>query len=179
MSILRSFPPICAPGATRLILGSMPGVASLQAREYYAHPRNAFWTIAETLFGIARDLPYAERVRALEAAGLAVWDVLKACRRNGSLDSAIEAQSIVANDFRRFLKRNPGITRIYFNGNMARQLFDRHVLPTLTEKQQLIPRVTLPSTSPANAGFSLPQKTQAWRVVGAQGLSNPRPSGSR
>lgn len=143
----------------------MPGVASLQAVQYYAHPRNAFWTIAESLFGIAPGQPYLERVCALEAAGVAVWDVLKACQRTGSLDSAIEADSVVANNFRRFLKQNPGIGRIYFNGNTARQLYDRHVLATLAASQQLIPRFTLPSTSPANAGLSLQEKIRAWRVI--------------
>jgi double-stranded uracil-DNA glycosylase len=161
----HGFRPIGVPGATRLVLGSMPGVASLQAGEYYAHPRNAFWEIAEALFGISRTQPYAERVLALETAGVAVWDVLKACRRSGSLDSAIETGSIVTNDFRRFLRRNPGINRIYFNGGMAHALFERHVLPTLAEDQRLIARFTLPSTSPANARLTLAQKSLAWRVI--------------
>jgi double-stranded uracil-DNA glycosylase len=163
--ISRSFPPIAGSNAARLILGSMPGTASLQAREYYAHPRNAFWTIVESLLDIKRAAPYAERCDALATAGIAVWDVLKACRRSGSLDSAIEPDSIVANDFRRFLQRNPGIERIYFNGNTARRLYDRHVLATLPRRQQLIPRFTLPSTSPANASFSLQDKIRAWRVI--------------
>jgi double-stranded uracil-DNA glycosylase len=143
----------------------MPGTASLQAREYYAHPRNAFWTIVESLLDIERTAPYSERCDALANAGVAVWDVLKACRRSGSLDSAIEPDSVVANDFRRFLQRNPGIERIYFNGNTARRLYDRHVLATLAQSQQLIPRFTLPSTSPANAGCSLQDKIHAWRVI--------------
>jgi double-stranded uracil-DNA glycosylase len=143
----------------------MPGAASLRVAEYYAHPRNAFWMIAESLCGIAKDAPYPARVRALEAAGIAVWDVLETCRRSGSLDSSIEPESIVANDFSGFLQQNPGIRRIYFNGGAARQLYDRHVLGTLPENLQLIPRITLPSTSPANAGFSLQEKTRAWRVI--------------
>jgi double-stranded uracil-DNA glycosylase len=136
--ISRSFPPIAGSDASRLILGSMPGTASLQAREYYAHPRNAFWTIVESLLDIKRAAPYSERCGALATAGFAVWDVLKACRRSGSLDSAIEPDSIVANNFRRFLQRNPGIER---------------------------PRITLPSTSPANASFTLQEKIRAWRVI--------------
>jgi TDG/mug DNA glycosylase family protein len=163
---VRSFRPIIGSNATRLILGSMPGAASLQAREYYAHPRNAFWSIMESLLGIKRAAPYATRSRALAAAGVAVWDVLESCRRPGSLDSAIELHSIVTNDFERFLRQNPGITRIYFNGNTARRLFDRHVLPQLADSQKQIARITLPSTSPAHAGLSLPQKTRAWRVIG-------------
>jgi double-stranded uracil-DNA glycosylase len=164
--ISRSFPPIAGSNASKLILGSMPGTASLQAREYYAHPRNAFWTIVESLLDIQRAAPYSERCDALVAAGIAVWDVLKVCRRSGSLDSAIEPDSIVANNFRIFLQRNPGIERIYFNGNTARRLYDRHVLATLSQNQQLIPRFTLPSTSPANASFTLQEKIRAWRAIG-------------
>jgi TDG/mug DNA glycosylase family protein len=151
--------------ATRLILGSMPGVASLQAHEYYAHPRNAFWPIMESLFSIARTLPYAQRTTALADAGIAVWDVLRHCRRNGSLDSAIEPDSMVANDFRRFLQQNQKISRIFFNGGTARKLYDRHVLPSLPEAIQHIPRITLPSTSPANAGLSMREKARAWKVI--------------
>jgi TDG/mug DNA glycosylase family protein len=165
MTRLRSFRPIRGPRVTRLILGSMPGAASLQAAEYYAHPRNAFWMVMEALFGIARTLPYPERMHALEAAGVAVWDVLATCRRRGSLDSAIELDSIVPNDFARFLQEHPGIQRIYFNGATARRLYDRHVLPTLPVEQQQITLLTLPSTSPANAGLSLQQKIEAWRVI--------------
>lgn len=162
---LRSFPPISGSNATRLILGSMPGVASLQAQEYYAHPRNAFWPIMESLFGIPRTMPYAERTLALANAGIAVWDVLKHCRRNGSLDSAIETDSLVANDFRRFLQQHREIGHIFFNGGTARKLYDRHVLAGLPETMQQIPRITLPSTSPANAGFSAHEKARAWQVI--------------
>lgn len=162
---LRSFPPVQGSHASTLILGSMPGVASLQAQEYYAHPRNAFWTIMESVLGIERSAHYSVRTKALAEAGICVWDVLKACRRSGSLDSAIERDSIVPNDFRRFLRQHPGINRIFFNGNAARQLYDRHVLPTLAADQKLIARITLPSTSPANAGSSLREKTQAWQAI--------------
>lgn len=143
----------------------MPGAASIAAREYYAHPRNAFWTIVESLFGIERAAPYSERVQVLTCAGIAVWDVLKTCRRNGSLDSAIEADSLVVNDLRRFLEKNPGIDHVYFNGGTARALFERHVASTLTDNQSPLARTTLPSTSPAHAGMSLAQKTRSWRVI--------------
>ncbi|MEO6368460.1 MAG: DNA-deoxyinosine glycosylase, partial [Steroidobacteraceae bacterium] len=103
---IRSFLPIRGPNARVLILGSMPGIASLNASEYYAHPRNAFWSVAEALFGIARAQPYGARVRGLELAGIAVWDVLAECRRRTSLDSHIEPASVVVNDLRAFLRRN-------------------------------------------------------------------------
>ncbi len=143
----------------------MPGAASLRAAEYYAHPRNAFWKIAESLWRVDQHAAYDERVRALQAAGVAVWDVLRTCRRSGSLDSGIERESAVANDFREFLQHHPGITRVYFNGNTARDLYDRHVLATLPENLQLIARYTLPSTSPANARLSLLEKTRAWHAI--------------
>lgn len=167
---LRSFLPIRGPNARVLILGSMPGIASLGAVEYYAHPRNAFWSIAEALFGIVRAQPYAARVRALEQAHVAVWDVLAACRRRTSLDSDIEPASIVVNDLRDFLRRNAGIGHVYFNGDTARKLYERHVLPTLTPRQQQLPRLVLPSTSPAHAGLTLQQKIKAWAVI-RQGLT--------
>jgi double-stranded uracil-DNA glycosylase len=143
----------------------MPSVASLAAREYYGHPRNAFWTIMESLFGVERAAPYPDRVHALTRAGIAVWDVLQTCRRQGSLDSAIEPDSLVVNDLRRFLAKNPAVHHIYFNGGTARVLFERHVLSTLPGHRQAIARTTLPSTSPAHAGLSLAEKIRAWRVI--------------
>jgi hypoxanthine-DNA glycosylase len=162
---LRSFPPMGGPDARVLILGSMPGAASLRALEYYAHPRNAFWNIAQALFGIDRTQPYAARAQALQVAGIAVWDVLATCRRRTSLDADIEPASIVANDLRGFLRRNDGIRHIYFNGDTARRLYERHVLATLTASQRQIPRQALPSSSPAHAARTLQQKIEAWSVI--------------
>lgn len=162
---VRSFPPIAAPTATRLVLGTMPGRMSLAAREYYAHPRNAFWDIMQQLLGIPRELPYRERVQGLQQAGIAVWDVLAACTRTTSLDSDILPASIVPNDFVPFLSTHPNIRRIFFNGNNARRLFERHVLPVLTPRQHQIERVTLPATSPAHARMSRTQKAKEWRAI--------------
>lgn len=162
---VRSFPPLGTPRATRLILGTMPGKMSLAAREYYAHPRNAFWDIMQSLYGIQRELPYGERVRGLERAGLAVWDVLAACSRSSSLDSDILGDSIVPNDFVPFLTTHPQIRGIYFNGNSSRRLFERHVLPTLTPRQGGIALVTLPATSPAHARMTRAEKIRGWKVL--------------
>ncbi|HPV23953.1 MAG TPA: DNA-deoxyinosine glycosylase, partial [Casimicrobium sp.] len=95
---ITSFPPLIAPNATRLILGSMPGVASLAAAQYYAHPQNAFWRIMGAVAGFDAALSFDERVAELARAGVALWDVLAACERSGSLDSAIARKSEVAND---------------------------------------------------------------------------------
>jgi len=162
---VQSFPPLGHSRATRLVLGTMPGKASLQAGEYYAHPRNAFWFIMQELFGVPRELPYARRVAELAKRELAVWDVLAACTRGTSLDSDIVPESAVPNDFTAFLTRHRRIGAIYFNGGPARALFERHVAPILSPRHQAIARVTLPSTSPTHARRSHAQKLEAWRVI--------------
>lgn len=162
---VQSFPPLGNTRATRLVLGSMPGKASLQAGQYYAHPRNAFWFIIEGLFGIPRELAYARRVRELAATGLAVWDVLAACTRGTSLDSDIVPDSCVPNDFNGYLARHRLIRTIYFNGGPARALFERHVVPGLAPGHLGIERVTLPSTSPTHARRSHADKLEAWRII--------------
>src|SRR3954462_2146542 len=97
-----SFPPIESRTARVLVLGSMPGTASLRASQYYAYQHNAFWPIMGGLFGAGPEIPYAKRIAILRRAGLAVWDVLASCAREGSLDADIDEGSIVLNDFRTF-----------------------------------------------------------------------------
>src|SRR5262245_9622187 len=109
----------------------MPGAASLQAGQYYAHPRNAFWPVLEAVWGIPATEDYAGRVHAAQQAGIAIWDVLASCKRRSSLDADIERGSIVVNDFAAFLHGHPAIRAIAFNGGTAAQLFRRHVLPGL------------------------------------------------
>ena len=159
---LRAFPPLVAPGAHTLILGSMPGVASLAAGEYYAHPRNLFWPLMGELCGVAATAPYAARVAAFTAAGYALWDVLAACARSGSLDSAIVRESIEGNDFAAFFAAHPAIDRVFCNGSAAHTLFRRHVaaLPGVPASV-----VRLPSTSPANAGQTFAERRAAWQAV--------------
>ncbi|OZF28134.1 DNA-deoxyinosine glycosylase [Rhodococcus sp. 14-2496-1d] len=158
MNVVHSFEPIVGPGATILILGSMPGVASLAAQQYYAHPRNAFWPIMGTLFGAGPELPYDERTERLRGHGVAVWDVLKLCTREGSLDSAIVESSIEANDFGNLFAENPGIDRVFFNGAKAAESYRRHVR-TVTPHVRF---TRLPSTSPALATLDLAAKTLEW-----------------
>jgi TDG/mug DNA glycosylase family protein len=163
--LARSFPPIADSRAQVLVLGSMPGVASLGAGEYYAHPRNAFWPIMGELFGAGPELPYAARRERLMAAGVAVWDVLRSCRRLGSLDTAIERESEEANDFAEFFAAHPAVRLVAFNGQKAETAFRRHMTPTLDEVTlERLSFVRLPSTSPAHAGRSLAVKLEAWRA---------------
>lgn len=156
---VRGFAPVAAPDARILVLGSMPGVASLRQARYYAHPRNAFWPIAASALGFDPGLDYAARLRALQAAGVALWDVLQACERPGSLDADIRGDTLVANDFAAFLQRHPAIVRVCFNGGKAASLYRRHVLPGIADGLEYI---ALPSTSPAHAAVSFQQKLEAW-----------------
>lgn len=163
---LTGFPPVYAAGIRVLILGSMPGRASLEAGEYYANPRNLFWSIMHELFGIDPRLPYPERLKALTRRGVGLWDVLQHCERAGSLDSAIVPASEVPNDFGPLLDACPGLRAFCFNGQKAAQAFRRHVLPTLPPNvRATLDFFVLPSTSPANAGQSLAEKLNRWRVV--------------
>lgn len=166
MSLIFSFPPVSAPSATTLILGSMPGEASLRAQEYYAHPRNLFWKILGELIDANPDLPYPARLQKLTGAGLALWDVLQSCKREGSLDGDIDPHSIIPNDFATFFASHPRIEQVFFNGAMAETSFRRHVLKQLPADTTRSMRFTrLPSTSPANAGFSYARRLEAWRQI--------------
>jgi len=162
MTTVKSFPPIADASARLLILGSMPGVASLNANQYYAHPRNAFWPIMQSVFHIPEHASYPEKVKALMQANVAVWDVLKQCDRVGSLDSAIKTGTRVANDFAQFLATHPYIKRILFNGAEAEKGFQTHVAKALDLTN--IEMIRLPSTSPAHT-LAFNKKSEAWKVA--------------
>jgi hypoxanthine-DNA glycosylase len=164
LPLLQGFPPICRADGHSLILGSMPSRESLRLQQYYAHPRNAFWPIMKALFGL-EDGGYSEQAQQLTDHGIAVWDVLRACVREGSLDSAIDDESIVTNDFPAFFRQHPRIRRVYFNGAKAEAVYRRRVLPLLAEPARSLSLQRLPSTSPANAGMSLEQKEKAWSII--------------
>lgn len=171
MSEVHSFPPVASADATRLILGTMPGVASLAAGRYYAHPRNGFWPLMEHVLALPPGLDYDSRCAALTARRIALWDVLQQCERSGSLDSAIARQSMVANDFAAFLQEHSQIRCVFFNGRSAAAFWRRLVAPVLPPA--LVPMtVVLPSSSPAHAGMPLAEKRLHWhkllREAGAQ-----------
>jgi hypoxanthine-DNA glycosylase len=159
----RSFAPVLAPGAQVLILGSMPGTASLAANHYYAHPHNQFWRILGVICGATPELPYAERLERLTAHGLALWDVLESCLREGSLDAAIEHHSAIANDIPGLLERAPQIRRICCNGATAHRALLGYFAAPLAALGVTVLR--LPSTSPANASCSFARKLELWRAA--------------
>ena len=159
----RSFAPVENRAARVLVLGSMPGVASLLAGRYYAYPHNAFWPIMGELFGAGPEVAYGKRILILKRAGVALWDVMASCVREGSLDTDIDEASIVPNDFHAFFAAHSRVKQVFFNGTKAENCFRRYVRPQLGDRRLHFTR--LPSTSPAHASLSLPQKLEAWRAV--------------
>ena len=161
---VQSFQPIVGRRPRILILGSMPGVASLEAVQYYAHPRNAFWPIMGELFGFDPALDYPQRVAEIEKRPLILWDSLQSCYRPGSLDASIEFDSARANDFPGLLAEHRGLRAICFNGATSEKYFRRLALPSLANDLDL-ELLRFPSTSPANAGMNFEQKLAAWRRI--------------
>jgi hypoxanthine-DNA glycosylase len=157
------FEPVAGTDARVLVLGSVPGDASIKAGEYYAHPRNAFWPLIETILGDGSTLDYAARTDLVVRSRVALWDVLASADRQGSLDSAIAVASEVPNDIVGFLGSHREITHVFFNGAKAESAFRRHIGDRITDREVVFDR--LPSTSPANASLSLAAKRQAWQVV--------------
>lgn len=161
------FQAIGSAQAKILILGSMPGVASLQAQAYYAHPRNAFWRILETVYEAKANSSYEQRCKLLEQNHIMVWDVIARAARKGSLDSAIEAATITVNDFSFLQQPNCEISTVLCNGAKAFDLFKRQVVKKMETKQTVH---LLPSTSPANAATSFDKKLLAWQTALALGI---------
>jgi hypoxanthine-DNA glycosylase len=168
-----SFPPVVAPGARVLILGSLPGQMSLARQEYYAHPANAFWWIMGELVGAGPALPYTARLDVLRRRGIALWDVCGSAERPGSLDQDIAADSILPNDIAGLLAQHPAIEQICFNGAKSAAIFRRLVLPWLPAAVCAVTRHVLLSTSPACTRPRV-EKLAVWRrslayVLGLQG----------
>lgn len=161
MTLVHSFEPIIGRDPRILILGSMPGVISLQAAEYYANPRNAFWKIIAELFELDIDCSYELRIQRLSGLPLVLWDTLRACYRQGSLDSRILKQQIEANDIGGLLEQYSGLQAIAFNGAASEKYFNQLVKPRLPASRELT-FLKMPSTSPANAGMKFEQKLEAW-----------------
>ena len=160
--MIQSFAPVSRQDARILILGSMPGNVSLQASQYYAHPRNLFWQIMEEVLGIARSESYANRLLQLQQKQIALWDVAFQCQRVSSLDSDIVGSSVQPNDFARFFREHPHVQLVCLNGNKAAELYLRHVQRNV-EQAKAVATVRLPSTSPANASISKERKISQWR----------------
>lgn len=163
MALSHGFPPVADLSARVLVLGSLPGKASLDAQEYYANQQNAFWRIMGELFDAGPAVPYAQRLERLRLAGIALWDVIAAGERAGSLDADIVKTSVRVNDFSAFFAEHRQIRHVYFNGAAAEAAFRRYVLPLLPDADRLL--IRLPSTSPAHAASSYAEKLAAWSAI--------------
>jgi hypoxanthine-DNA glycosylase len=154
---LDGLPPVIARDTRLVVLGSFPGVASLAAAQYYAHPRNQFWAILAAIWGV--DLPaltYRERLVEVRARGLGIWDVYASCSREGSLDSAIE--DAVPNDLASLRRRAPQLRAVAHNGGESARA-------AAVTRALGVAVLRLPSTSPANASWSFERKLAAWRAA--------------
>ncbi len=156
-ALLQGLPPVIARPTRLVLLGSFPGVASLAAGEYYAHPRNQFWPLLSALLGEdLAALPYAQRLQRLREHRLGLWDVIAACRREGSLDSRI--RDARWNDLGGLRRRAPGLVAVAHNGGESAR-----AMRVTGELGLQVYR--LPSSSPANASWSFERKLAAWREV--------------
>ena len=162
--ILQGLPPFIPEDPRILILGSMPSEASLEAGFYYAHPQNRFFKIVGVLFGMdVATIP--GRKAALASLHIALFDVIGQCRRSGSLDSAIK--DAVPNDIPRLLSEHPSIQVVATNGALSRKLLSRQALPSGVKL------FNLPSTSPANASWSLQRLIPLYKEAFDAALPNP------
>lgn len=163
-------PAVWQADAQILILGSLPGVASLQAAQYYAHPRNQFWPLLQQLFGIDASQSYDDRIAALQQQRLALWDLIGAAERPGSLDSAINTASMQLNDFSTLLQDLPALKAIWLNGGTAAKAWQKRVKAGLN-LPVTVQVFTLPSSSPAHAALRFTDKLQHWQHAYQQTLA--------
>lgn len=154
----HSFPPYANPDAKILILGSMPGERSLELNQYYGHPMNRFWRVMANICGAELPSQYEDRLIMLSQNQIALWDVAAKAVREGSLDSAIK--DVEPNDIMALIDSLSSLNCIAFNGKKAEQLFAKYF-----RRIEGLSYLSLPSTSPANAAYSLNSLIKQWSVI--------------
>ena len=161
MNNCKSFRPSIDNNSKILILGSMPGVKSLEEQQYYAHPQNRFWKVMGVVCKepLLYEFDYDNKLKTLLDNKIALWDTIQTCKREGSLDSDI--QNEIPNDIRQLLKKYPQIKTICLNGNKSYSSFKKY-FPDLTEEYNCL---KMPSTSPANARYSLNALIEEWAEI--------------
>lgn len=159
--VLHGLPPVLARHTRCLVLGSFPGEASLAAQQYYGHPRNHFWPLLAAIWQVDLvAMSYRQRLAEVRRRGLGIWDAYASCRREGSLDAAIEAPQL--NDFAGLAVQAPALRLVLHNGSeSARAARGLQALGWATRR--------LPSTSPANASWTFERKLAAWRLAFEEG----------
>ena len=155
--IQHPFGPLFGPDSRVLILGSFPSVKSREQNFFYGHPQNRFWKVAAALFGQEPPQTVPEKKELILSHGLALWDSIASCVITGSSDASI--REVRPNDLRIILDHAP-IERIYCNGRKSHEMYEKYILPSLGREA-----ACLPSTSPANAAWSLEKLIDAWSVI--------------
>ena len=158
MQKISSFPPIINKDSEILILGSIPGIRSLEMQQYYAHPQNKFWKIICEIFNEEFTTNYQQRIEILEKHHIALWDVIDTCERKGSLDSEIRNEE--ANKIEELLQNFPNIKAIFCNGQKSHKNLQK-----ILGKKFRLPIIVLPSTSPAYAGLKYEEKLLSWQEI--------------
>ena len=155
--IQHPFGPLFGPDSRVLILGSFPSVKSREQNFFYGHPQNRFWKVVAALFGQEPPQTIPEKKELILSHGLALWDSIASCVITGSSDASI--REVRPNDLRIILDHAP-IGRIYCNGRKSHEMYEKYILPSLGREA-----ACLPSTSPANAAWSLEKLIAAWSVI--------------
>ena len=161
-NLSHPFPAIYDNNSQILILGSFPSVRSREQNFFYGHPQNRFWKVTASIFGCDAPETKEEKRAFLLANGIALWDVIASCEIEGSADSKIK--NAVPNDITPILE-NTKISKIFTNGGTAHRLYEKYIEPKIG-----IPAIKLPSTSPANAAWSVPRLTDAWQIIKKENL---------
>ncbi len=157
-------PPVIDRSSRVLILGTMPGIRSLQQKQYYANPANHFWQLIYHLFDLTLEAEYNDRIKLIKARGIGLWDVLSRCQREGSSDTAIRDFEI--NDFSSLLSKYRGIRCLAFSSRRALDIFKAKVLPWCPEiHARGITLLTLPSPSGQNARMNFAAKLKMWQTL--------------
>ena len=151
----HTFEPVWNENSTVLILGRFPSVKSREEGFYYGHPRNRFWKVLAAVKGEEEPTSVDEKKEFLLRNRIAVWDVIASCEIKGSSDSSI--RNVIVNDFSEILEKSK-VSRLFANGKTAERLYKKYVLP-----ETRVPITVLPSTSPANAAFSLEKLIDCYR----------------
>ena len=155
--VSHPIPPVFDRNSKVLILGSFPSVKSREAQFFYGHPQNRFWKVTSKVFGVPEPKTVEEKKAFLLSHGIAVWDVIASCDITGSSDSSIK--NVVPNDLSQILKV-ADIWTIFVNGKTAEKFYNKYIKDVIVREA-----VCLPSTSPANAAWSLERLTEAWKQL--------------
>lgn len=154
---IQSFPPIISQKSEVLILGSIPGVKSLEKREYYAHPQNHFWRLLFCIFNESFSSDYQKKLHLLEKYNIALWDMIESCEREGSLD--IKIKNEIANQIPDLLEEYPNIKVVFCNGQKSYKN-----LIKLVGKDFHLPIILMPSTSPLHT-IAFDKKLEEWKRI--------------